>query len=159
MSDANRQLIQRFYDALARRDAETMAACYAADATFADPVFELSGAECGDMWRMLCARGKDLEVEAFDIAADDSAGSAHWIAHYTFSGTGRAVVNRISARFRFAQGLIREHVDRFDLWRWSAQALGPVGLLLGWTPLVRSKIRRQAAEGLRRFRAERPSAA
>ena len=77
----NAVLIGRFYDALGRRDAATMVACYAPDATFSDPVFrDLDAAGVAAMWRMLCARGKDLAVVASDIEADDAAGRAHWIA-------------------------------------------------------------------------------
>ena len=76
------------------------------------------------MWRMLCKRGLDLELTHSDVQADDERGSARWAADYTLSGTGRAVHNEIEASFRFRDGLIAEHVDRFDLWRWSRQALG-----------------------------------
>jgi ketosteroid isomerase-like protein len=155
LSQSHSELIHRLYVALDRRDGETMAACYHRDARFRDAVFTLQGAEVGDMWRMLCSRSRDLRVEASNIHADALTGGAHWVAHYTFSGTGRKVINRIDANFRFAEGLIVEHVDQFSLWRWASQALGPAGTLLGWTPMVRSKIRRQAAENLRKFRAER----
>lgn len=155
MSGANAETIHRLYVALGRRDGEAMAACYAPDATFDDPVFSLRGEAVGDMWRMLCARGKDLAVEASGIEADANGGRAHWVATYTFSGSGRKVVNRIDARFTFRDGLIATHVDSFDLWRWASQALGPVGLLLGWTPFVRAKIRAQAAQSLAKFSAER----
>ena len=50
--------------------------------------------------------------------------------------------NAIDATFEFRDGLIVRHVDRFDFWRWSRQALGPIGLLLGWTPILRRKVRR-----------------
>jgi hypothetical protein len=59
------------------------------------------------------------------------------------------------AQFRFADGAIAEHVDTFSLWRWTSQALGLPGLLLGWTPMVRGKVRRQAAATLAKFSAER----
>lgn len=148
----NAQLITDFYAAFARRDGATMARCYAPDAHFDDPVFTLDGAaRIGGMWRMLCERGADLRVEASRIEADDARGSAHWDAWYTFSATGRKVLNRIDATFRFADGAIVEHRDRFDFWRWSRQALGPVGLVLGWTPLVRTKVRAQAAKGLDQY--------
>jgi hypothetical protein len=104
---------------------------------------------------MLTSRGSDLSVEVSNIAAEEQTGSAHWDARYTFSATGRKVLNRIDANFRFADGLIVEHIDRFNLWRWAAQALGPVGLLLGWSPPVQGKIRAQANEALRKFSAER----
>lgn len=155
MSGANAETIHRLYVALGQRDGEAMAACYAPDATFDDPAFSLRGEAVGDMWRMLCARGKDLSVEASGIEADASSGRAHWVATYTFSGSGRKVVNRIDARFTFRDGRIATHVDSFDLWRWASQALGPVGTLLGWTPFLRAKIRAQAEQSLAKFSAER----
>ncbi|MFN7553268.1 MAG: nuclear transport factor 2 family protein [Pseudomonadota bacterium] len=154
MSGSNIETIRRLYTALGRRDGEAMAACYAPDARFEDPVFSLQGGAIGDMWRMLCTRGKDLAVEASGIEADAATGRANWVATYTFSGSGRRVVNRVDARFAFRDGLIVNHVDTFDLWRWAAQALGPAGLLLGWTPLLRNKIRAQAAQSLAKFGAE-----
>ena len=61
------------------------------------------------------------------------------------------MVNDIQAKFRFRDGLIAEHHDQFNFHRWASQALGPVGLLLGWTPLVRSAVRRKAAARLEDF--------
>ena len=144
----NAQLIDRLYAAFARRDAAAMAACYAPDATFRDPVFELAGPEVGAMWAMLCARGKDLALEWRDVRADDRTGSAHWEPRYMFSATGRPVHNVIDAEFAFRDGRIAAHVDRFDLWRWSRMALGVRGVLLGWTPQARNAVRRQARRGL-----------
>jgi ketosteroid isomerase-like protein len=150
------ELIQTFYRAFQKRDADAMAACYHPEIEFSDEVFPLlRGTRAGDMWRMLCSRGKDLEVEFRDVHADGDGGHAHWDATYTFSKTGRRVVNRIDATFAFREGKIVRHVDRFDFWRWSRQALGPVGLLLGWTPIVRSAVRRQAAEQLDAWTASR----
>jgi hypothetical protein len=54
------------------------------------------------------------------------------------------VVNEIDASMRFEDGLIIEHRDSFDFWKWSRMALGPSGLLLGWTPMVRNKVRAQS---------------
>src|SRR5947207_613457 len=103
-------LIQRFYAALHRHDAADMIACYHPEVEFSDPVFrDLKGNKARAMWQMLCERGKDLEVVASDIHADDATGRAHWDAHYTFSQTGREVLNRIDARFEFRDGLISRH--------------------------------------------------
>ncbi len=148
----NEQLLRDFYAAFARRDPDAMAAMYAADATFHDPVFQdLSGARIGAMWRMLAGRAADLRVESSAFTASDTTGSAHWGAWYTFSATGRPVHNVIDAEFAFAGGRITRHVDRFDLYRWSRQALGARGVLLGWTPIVQGAIRKQAAAGLAAF--------
>ncbi len=152
----SREVIERFYAAFDRRDGEAMAACYAPDARFSDPAFgELRGQQVGDMWRMLTGRAKDLAVE---LCEHDDA-SARWIASYTFGRTGRKVVNDVRATFVFTpEGLIAEHDDRFSFHRWSRQALGPPGLLLGWTPVLRSKVRAQARADLERFSAARGGA-
>lgn len=143
------QLIDRFYEAFARKDADDMVACYHADVVFSDPVFgELRGERAKAMWRMLCTRAKDLELEHSRVVADDDRGSAHWEARYTFTGTGRKVHNIIDAQFRFADGKIIRHDDTFDLWRWSGMALGPVGKLFGWLPPLQHSIQKKALAGL-----------
>jgi ketosteroid isomerase-like protein len=150
----NDSVIERFYAAFAQCDGAAMTACYAPDVTFSDPAFgELHGDEAGAMWRMLTSRATDLRVELLEHAADGEHGSARWRAHYTFTQTGRTVVNNVSASFRFADGLIVEHRDSFSFHRWARQALGPVGLLLGWTPVLRSSVRRRARAGLDEFMA------
>lgn len=150
----SRATIERLYAAFARLDADTMQACYASDARFEDEVFTLQGApQIGGMWRMLCGatRAKGLAHWRLELSAVTER-SAHWDAHYLFSATGRMVLNRIDAEFEFdAAGLITRHRDRFDFWAWSRQALGLPGLLLGWTPLLRNKVRAQAAGNLKRF--------
>ena len=158
MAHANDELVQRFYAAFARRDGATMDACYAPDAHFSDPVFtDLTGSEPGAMWRMLTARADDLAVRLLEHEADDERGAAHWIADYTFSSTGRKVHNDVRAEFRFEHGLIVEHRDSFSFHAWARQALGPVGLTLGWTPMVRGKVQRQARAGLDEFLAQPPA--
>lgn len=150
----NSALIERFYAAFAARDAAGMAACYHPDVVFTDPAFgELRGPQAGAMWAMLVERGTDLRVTASDVHADDAAGRAHWDAHYTFSQTGRPVHNRIDAEFAFRDGLIVRHTDRFGFWTWARQALGVPGLLLGWTPFLRSKVRATARRGLEKYMA------
>jgi hypothetical protein len=100
---------------------------------------------------MLTSRSTDLAVELAEHDADSESGTARWIARYTFTATGRPVVNDVRARFRFADGLIAEHDDRFSFFRWSRQALGAPGLLLGWTPLLPALVRRRAGRELARF--------
>ncbi|RMR19828.1 hypothetical protein ALP90_02520 [Pseudomonas amygdali pv. ulmi] len=151
-SQANSALITRFYEAFAQLDAEAMSACYTDDVLFSDPAFgELRGPQVGDMWRMLTSRAKNFSVVFDQVRADDRAGTAHWVATYLFSQTGRTVVNDIEALFVFRDGKICEHRDNFDMWRWSRQALGLKGLLLGWTPLVCNAVRAQALKGLKTF--------
>jgi ketosteroid isomerase-like protein len=148
----NAKLIRQLYEAMDRHDGAAMARLYAPDGRFSDPAFgELTGAEAGDMWRMLTGRAEDLRVELAEHAADGDTGTARWIATYTFR-TGRSVTNDIRAEFRFRDGRIVEHRDSFSFWRWSRQALGPMGLALGWTPLLRAAVRKRARSDLAEFR-------
>ena len=152
MSQDHQALITRFYQAFQQLDAQGMAACYTDDVVFSDPVFgQLRGKDAADMWRMLTSRAKDFSLTFDQVQADGQRGSAHWVATYVFSQTGATVVNDIQERFVFRDGKICEHHDHFDLWRWSRQALGTKGLLLGWTPLVKNAIRAQAKKGLKAF--------
>jgi ketosteroid isomerase-like protein len=154
VAESSEALIRKFYEAFDRRDGEAMAACYAPDAHFSDPVFtDLNGDEPGAMWRMLTGRADDLRVELLEHEADGDTGSARWLAHYTFTQTGRPVENDVRATFRFRDGLIADHRDEFGFHRWARQALGPPGLLLGWTPVLRSATRKRARAGLDEFMA------
>ncbi len=145
----NAQLIESFYRAFQKCDAEAMAACYADDIVFSDPAFpDLRGKDAGDMWRMLTSRAVNFSLVFDGVEADERSGRAHWVATYTFSQTGNTVINDIAAQFEFRNGKIVKHTDTFDLWKWAGQALGTKGTLLGWTPMVKNAIRQQAAKGL-----------
>ena len=145
---AHADIIRDFYLAFARKDGAAMASAYAPDVHFRDPAFgDLHGEEPGAMWRMLTGRSEDLVIELVDH--DDS--SAHWLAHYTFS-TGRHVDNDVRASFKFNdEGKISEHIDDFDFYAWARQALGPPGLLLGWTPIIKGGVRKKANAQLDEF--------
>lgn len=148
----NEKIIENFYTAFQKLDAEAMIACYHPDVHFSDPVFpNLPALEAGAMWKMLCSQAKNFELTFADIQADEQTGKAHWEAFYDFSATGRRVHNIINAAFEFQDGKIIKHTDTFDFWKWSSQALGPVGLLLGWTPMLRRKVQKQAGERLAGF--------
>ena len=149
-------LLREFYSRFAARDAKGMARCYHPEIAFSDPVFPmLKGSEASDMWRMLLSRAADLQVTLDEAAADGDGGTARWTARYTFSRTGRPVVNHVEGMFAFRDGLIVRHYDRFSFWRWASQALGPAGKLLGWFAPLKWKVRSDAAKGLAQFRARR----
>ena len=132
-----------------------MAECYAPDARFSDEVFvELRGDEIGGMWTMLCERGKDLRVEYEVSNVSGDSAEVRWQAWYTFAATGRPVHNIIDATLRVESGLIVDHRDAFNFYRWSRMALGGAGLLLGWTPLLKNKVRRTARGQLEAYLAK-----
>jgi len=157
-TEATRQVITDLYAALGRRDHAAMAALYAPDARFSDPAFgELHGDEVTAMWQMLCEAAGDLEVSLREVTALGERGAATWEARYSFSETGRRVHNVVEAHLAVSGGRIVRHDDHFDLWRWSRHALGPAGLLLGWSPVIRLAIRRRARQRLEAFRAAHPA--
>ena len=52
-----------------------MAACYAPDVQFSDPVFpDLRGREAGAMWQMLTEAPGDLRIELLEHDADEASG-------------------------------------------------------------------------------------
>jgi hypothetical protein len=143
---------ERFYESFMVRDHYTMGMLYAEHAVFSDPVFPaLNARGVRTMWAMLLTRGEDLTVEAKVLDETATRARVDWVAQYTFGATGRHVINRVSTEMALSAGKIVRQVDRFSLWRWSEQALGTKGLLLGWTPMVQKRIRAQAARSLQEF--------
>lgn len=150
--NANEQLIHHFYTCFKNKDYKGMQACYADNSTFSDAVFKnLNAAQVKAMWEMLISSAKDFSIEFSNIVADEKGGKAHWDAYYTFSKTGNKVVNKIDAVFEIENGKIVKHTDHFNFYNWSKQALGTVGLLLGWTSFLKSKIQATALGNLEKF--------
>ncbi len=162
MSPTARETLDRLYAAFTRLDGAAMAACYAEDAEFRDPVFHLRGRdEVGAMWGMLCEQVRAGGLQHWRLSVRDHGHSQMRVeVEYPYAPTGRVVHNFIHSQFEFdAQGLVLRQVDRFGLWRWTRQALGWRGTLLGWTPWVRRRVRQGAAAALRRYRQRDPGPA
>jgi ketosteroid isomerase-like protein len=149
----NEQIIRKFYESFAQNNADEMISCYHDEIEFSDPAFGLlKGVEAKNMWKMLIERAKgNLKIEFSNISANGKTGSADWTADYLFSKTGRNVHNEIHAEFEFKDGKIFRHTDTFDIWKWSKQALGIPGVLLGWSPFMQNKIRQNARESLHEY--------
>lgn len=146
-AEETRAALARFYEALARRDAATMAGMYAADAAFSDPVFRLRGPHIGTMWAALLGRAREFSVTWEVRRAEPDRGEVAWTARYLFGGR-RPVVNVIVSDVRFHGGQIVEQTDRFDFHRWAGQALGPPGRLFGGFEWFRRSVARKARRGL-----------
>jgi len=150
--NSNEELITRFYTCFKNKDYKGMQECYADEATFTDEAFvNLNARQVRAMWEMLLKSSKDMRLEFSEVQANDQKGKAKWVAHYTFSATGRPVVNRIQAEFEFRNGKIVKHRDHFDFYKWAKQSLGTPGLLLGWTGFMKRKIQARAASNLANY--------
>ena len=152
MSD-NKQIIEKFYTAFQQLDYKSMQNCYSDDVIFSDPVFLLlKGIEAKAMWEMLCKNARDFSLSFSDIELiDHEYATCSWTASYTFSRTGRRVVNNIKAFMRLKDGKIIEHSDGFRLSTWAAQALGWKGVLFGWTGFMKRGIQKNARRNLAYF--------
>lgn len=150
---SNDQVIEKFYTAFSRLDHKTMNDCYSEDIIFSDPVFlTLKGDYVRGMWEMLCKNAKDFSLGFSNIQLlDEEYATCNWTASYTFSATGKKVVNNIKAFMRLKDGKIIEHSDAFRLSTWIGQALGWKGVLLGWTGFMKKAVQNKAKGNLIRF--------
>jgi ketosteroid isomerase-like protein len=151
--DTNEEVIRRFYTSFQQLDHKGMNACYSEGIVFSDPAFGLlEGDEVRYMWEMLCTNAKDFSLTFKEIESiDDEYATCKWMAKYTFSKTGRKVVNHVKAYMRLKEGKIIEHSDAFKLSKWAAQALGWKGELFGWTGWFKRKITKNARNSLMKF--------
>jgi len=154
----SKELITKFYTAFSALDSAIMVSCYHDDVVFTDPAFgTLKGERAKAMWVMLCKSAQDLKIEFSEVEANETSGSAHWDASYTFRKTGRPVLNKIDATFEFKDGKIIKHTDTFNLHTWAKQAIGFQGLLLGGTSFFKNKLHQQTNRLLDKFMASNPS--
>ena len=155
--NVNEQLISSFYTAFQNLDYKKMNACYSDEIVFFDPAFGLlRGDEAKAMWEMLCRNAKDFSLVFGNIVAlDNEYYTCDWVATYTFSKTGKRVVNKIKAHMMIADGKIIEHSDGFSLHKWSMMALGFSGWLLGWNSFFQNRIKKQARKNLDKFMAQK----
>jgi ketosteroid isomerase-like protein len=151
--DINIQTIERFYSAFAQKDYQAMNSCYSNEVVFFDPMFELlRGEQVKAMWEMLCMNAKDFSLTYGNIKnLGDGYYTCDWQARYTFSKTGRPVVNNVTAHMKMDEGQVLEHSDAFSLHQWSKQALGFPGWLLGWNSFFQRRIKNSARKGLLNF--------
>jgi len=149
----NTRIVEKFYTAFQQLDATAMNSCYSDDIIFFDPVFGLlKGEEAKSMWEMLCKNAKDFSL-TYDniIELDEEYCTCDWVATYTFSATGRTVINKIKANMRLVDGKIIEHSDAFSVHKWSKQAFGTIGIMFGWNSFFQNKIKNKAKKNLLNF--------
>lgn len=148
----NKEIIEAFYTAFQEGNYQGMVSHYHDDVIFKDPAFDtLQGIRARKMWEMLVKRGGDIAIKYHSVSADETSGTAQWEANYIFSQTGRRIINNITAKFEFKEGKIIRHTDHFNLWKWSRQALGLKGWLLGYTSFFQKKLQAQTNRMLDKF--------
>jgi ketosteroid isomerase-like protein len=143
------ETIDHFYSSFKNSDVNGMIDCYAENIHFSDPIFgTLRGEKAKAMWMMLLERSKGNLSINYEVT---SPTSAKWIATYHYGPKKRKVINEINAYFEFKDGKISKHTDHFDLAKWSRQALGVTGIVLGKTKWFQRKISENVNSSLERF--------
>ena len=137
----NQELITKFYTAFLNGDATKMLECYHNEVVFEDPAFgQLKGDRAKAMWKMLLSKREEINLSiSFQVLNNHEA---LWTARYNYGPNKRSVTNNIRANFAFQDGKIIQHTDQFSLWKWSQQALGASGLVIGWSTFMRNKIQK-----------------
>jgi len=74
-----------------------------------------------------------------------------WEANYKFGPKKRPIHNKITAQLKFKDGKIIHHIDEFNFWKWAGMALGTSGWLLGFTPIVKNKVRQTVKKLLKNY--------
>lgn len=150
-------LIKQFYTCFQNKDYQGMQRCYGENVIFNDDVFQtLSYKQVCAMWHMLLTSSSDLQLTFENVKADEHSGSCRWTAIYTFALTNRKVINNIDTRMKFDGMKIVMHHDAFNFWKWSRQAFGLTGLLLGWTSFFKKKVQTTARQRLKNFIEKHP---
>jgi ketosteroid isomerase-like protein len=146
-------IINKFYTCFQQLDHKGMNSCYSEGIIFSDPAFGLlEGDEVRYMWEMLCTNAKDFTLTFSNIELlDEEYATCKWMAKYTFSKTGRKVMNHVKAYMRIRDGKIIEHSDAFKLSKWAAQALGWKGELFGWMNWFKRRITKNARKSLQEY--------
>lgn len=149
----HREIIHKFYTSFSNGNVKGMLECYHKEIVFKDAVFgQLKGQRAVKMWEMLLSKKReDTVVNFYNVQATEQHGKANWVAEYFYGEKKRKVVNKVKADFTFKDGKIIEHTDTFDLWKWTQQAMGITGYLIGWTSFMKHKIQQTTNKRLDEF--------
>src|ERR1700692_3418677 len=98
----NEHILTDFFTAFQKHNTEGMIAFYSPDIVFSDSIYgTLKGPQVAAMWHVHELQAKYQVFPSPDISADDHTGRAVWQAGYIYTRTGRHVLNKVHAEFRF----------------------------------------------------------
>ena len=150
MKDYN-SVLNEFFIAFTNHDVETMLSYYHKDIIYDDIGFgKQKGENAKAVWYFLLGKvDKNAVITFSNIQITKNKGQVNWTTKYTFGK--RKIINQVTATFHFKDGKIIYHKDDYSLWKWSQQAFGIVGYLIGWSWLFSWFIRWQMQQLLRNF--------
>ncbi len=148
-------LVQRYFTAFAALDAAAMNDCLHPEISYTDPLFpNLRRQQVAAMWRMRLAvmalHRKDMSLSWTVVFCEERKAQVFWEANSRHAG-GRRIRHKALATLAFWDGRIVRHVDGYNFWHWSRQALGITGALLGWHKGYRLAVQAAALRQLTSF--------
>ncbi|MFA5899664.1 MAG: nuclear transport factor 2 family protein [Hyphomicrobium sp.] len=136
-----RLVTEGLFLALRRRDATGVAACYDQDAVFSSPIIgDVRGADVEALWRAIFAATCDSTLSFTIVDLGLTSARVEGIAKYSLLASGRSVTSRFNSALHIRDLRVMQHDDNFDAWAWASMALGPTGLLLGWSKAWRRRM-------------------
>jgi hypothetical protein len=128
----------KFYTAFQSQDLQAMQQLYAPQATFHDPIYDLSGRDAvAGMWKGVLGAGKDVKLNYQVLSSNDSSVQVKWTADYKLGG--RPIHNESVTTMQVKNGQIVSQSDDWSWSKWAKQAF-PLGGLVD-VPLVKSGLR------------------
>lgn len=156
---SSKELVERFLTSYHEHVFDGMHNCLDKDVTFSDFAFDISGREVKAMRHWFCVpyspRTKPIEVPEFEVAkSDNDLVLAKYRVRYLYGDKQRPVDYFIDARFRVKNDKIVEQKEAFGSiseYEFAKMAFGFPLALLASTPLLRTIVRKKAAQKLRQF--------
>ena len=147
----NVELIENFTRPSLAATMPACSRCYDPAVDFADPVFTVQANVHTPCGTCSSAEARPSRSPSTRFKPTTQVEARTGKRSIIFRRPKRPVLNIIDAEFKFRNGKIYWHRDHFDFWKWSRQALGTSGMLLGWSPILHNRVRKTASANLDKF--------
>lgn len=129
-----RQVTNRLFSALHRRDPSAIAACYDRAGVFTTPILcDVPAQHLERLWTLFFSRTQDSILTYRIVDAGLVSARVEGRVSYGLLVSGRQVSCPFDSLLHVRDRLIQHHVDSFDPWGWAQMAYGTKGLMLGWS--------------------------
>ncbi len=144
MGNKSTEIVNTFYEALNKGDIKTIRQLYHPEAVYKSEMFTLKGQEVFALWYTASQPEMNLKVECTSLKEVNNEVHTTWNISYQLSVVNRTVKLSEIGLFRFKDGKIIFHQDKYSFYSWCKQTFGPIGWLFGWTTWLKKRVSKQA---------------
>ncbi|MBO6794497.1 MAG: nuclear transport factor 2 family protein [Balneolaceae bacterium] len=144
MGNNSTEIVKTFYEALNNGDIKTVRQLYHPDAVYKSEMFSLKGPEVFALWYTATQPEMNLTAECSSINKVNNEVHTTWNISYELSVVNRTIKLSEKGLFKFKDGKIIFHQDKYSFYSWCKQTLGPIGWLFGWTAWLKKRVSKQA---------------